>query len=96
MSMHMYTGGTDAPDLAARDAHRRLEREQFARTSNLAELKRADLRIGKFGIIQHLPSGNQFCLYRGLIEAGPYHPVNAFYRAADGGINFLERVGGGR
>jgi len=95
MGIHLYTGGTDTPDMSARDAHRRLERERFARTSHLTELKRADLRIGKFGLVTHLPSGDQFSVYRGVIEAGPHHPVTAFYRADDDNI-FLEPVGGGR
>ena len=77
------------PDRANRDELRRLQRERFA--MGLTELKRSDLAFKRFNIT-HEPSGEQYRIYRGEIDAGPTHPASAFYYLPNREVVLLERV----
>jgi hypothetical protein len=68
----------------------RAQRLRFAKTSGLEALDRADLTFGRYWI-EHEPTGERYFVYRGSIDAGPHHPVNAYYATGDD-VVFLERV----
>ena len=61
----------------SRDELRRQQRERFAMRSGWEELRRADLRVDRFAIT-HEPSGDEFRVSRGEIDAGPNHPASPF------------------
>ena len=93
--MGLFTSLKVGAEGTPRDELRRCERERFAMKSGQPELKRSDLRFERFAVV-HEPSGDQFRIYRGEINTGPTHPVNAFYYDEAGGIVFLELLGGRR
>jgi hypothetical protein len=72
---------------------RRRELEQ-ARRAGWPEFERADLVFLRFGIVQHKPSGELYCLHRGELVDTVYTGAAAFYRTEDGGVVFLERAPG--
>jgi hypothetical protein len=85
-------GGPGTSDGAARDDLARRRRERFAMQSGVPELRRNDLRSEKFAIV-HEPTGDEYRIYAGEVEAGPTHPIHAFFYGSTGGIVFLEKIG---
>jgi hypothetical protein len=91
--MKLFTRTSDTTDA---DRHERVElaraqRLRFAKQASLEELERDDLAFVRSWVV-HKPTGDQYTVYRGSIDAGPHHPVTAYYATGDGDIVFLERL----
>ena len=89
--MGLFTAKKVDAEPTTRDEHERQRRERFATSSGWEELRRSDLDFGRF-VITHQPTGDEYRVYRGVIEAGPIHPATAYYYAPSGAVVFLEPV----
>lgn len=87
---------TTAAAEKSRDELRRRQREAFAMRS-WPELSRSDLTFARYSVT-HEPTGDHYQVFKGEISSGigTAAPVAAFYFAANGDIQFLERLPGGR
>jgi hypothetical protein len=90
MKLFSRTADTTDAERHERVELARAQRLRFAKTSGLVELDRTDLSFGRYWIA-HEPTGDRYFVYRGSIDAGPHHPVNAYYATGDD-VVLLERV----
>ena len=82
-----HSSGLDRSE--ALEIRRRQEFER-ARREGWPELHADDLVRRPFGILEHRPTDQRYCVHRGELVSVIYTSANAFYRTKDGGVVFLE------
>ena len=85
------TGTTEQIAQARLEWHRQ-QALQAAMRSSLPEIPRSDLSFQKFGLIEHIGSGNFYRALRGVVDDPQYSPAVGYYIDEAGGLPvYLER-----
>ena len=85
----MQGGSRADTEPATRDALVRAQRLRTAISGPLRELKRSDVTLGRFGMVEHT-DGSTYRIVRGEVVDALFSPAVAYFVNANGDVVFLE------